>query len=310
MFKNILKHISLEKRFLLFAVILFGTVLLYSNVNGEAGWQFLKVIGSPSSSAQAGTGVFSEDFDAFAFIINPASVPHYNRKILSAFYNKWITQTNISSVAYLTSNGKKAFGISARYLDYGKLDRTDETGDFIGEFHPMDIVATTNFSYRLTPVHYVGVNLSLLYEQIDTSSSYGVSADLGYLYLSPIEGLRFAGTIKNLGVTSKMDMERIKLPLSFDFSIIKDFKFSYFPVSTELKIIKNIDDSDIKINYGINASYKNLFTLRLGYKLNYESQNLSAGIGFKIEKIRVDYSFVPFSNELGDVHQIGINYIF
>ncbi len=304
-----LLKIDTKKKVIFVIMVLMVSVLLYSDVSGEDGWQFLKMALSPVSSAQAETGAFSNDVDALMGIVNPAAPPRYNSKFITTSYSRWF-ETDISSVAYLNSNGRKAFGISARYLNYGKLDKYDETGDLIGEFHPMDIVITNNFSYRLNPVHYFGVNLSLLYEQIDTSSSYGFSGDLGYMYITSIKGLKVATALKNLGFTSKMDEERISLPITMEFSLIQDFKLADFPISTELKMIKYFDENRIKINYGVNTSYKDIIKLRLGYKYNDDSKNILTGIGFKLNKFRVDYTYIPGISELGDIHQIGVNYIF
>ncbi len=298
------------KKYITILIIVLGTVFLYSEANGSYGWQLLKANPSAAISAQGGTGEFSEDIDAFMFVTNSTSSLHFNTKVVSASYRKFLFDTNFSMLAYTNSTGKKAFGIAVRYQDYGKIDRRDETGDLIGEFHPFDFVSTLNFAYRLSPVHNLGANFSLLYEQLDTNSSYGVSMDLGYLYLSNIRGLRFATAIKNLGITSKMDMERIKLPITFSASIIQDFNILNIPISTQLKILKYIDDSQIKFNYGINATYRKIFVVRFGYKLNYETQSFTAGIGLMIKNIKVDYSYLPYSNDLNDVHQIGISYIF
>ena len=285
-------------------------IFLYANTTGEAGFQILKIDSSPAASAQAGTGEFSEDLDAFMFLINPASSVHYNKKVLSSGLKKWIVNTNITSLGYLNSMGNRAFGISVKYFDIGKIERRDNSGDLIGAYYPFDLITTTNFSFRLYPTHHFGFNISLLYEQIDTSSSYGFSTDLGYLYLSNIKGLRFAAAIKNLGYTSKMNFENIKLPLAFTISSIKDFNVANIPISTELTLIKNTDDDLIKINYGINATYLKVLTLRLGYKFNYDTTTISGGLGIKIKKFRFDYAFIPNSGDLGDAHHIGLTYLF
>ena len=298
------------KRYILIALILFVAVVVFGEVSGGNGWQMLKMVTGTTASAQAGTGVFSNDYDAFMTWVNPASSALIRRKILTVGYNYWLMDTNVSNIAYISSTGKIGTGVSFKYLDYGKLDRKDEVGDDIGEFHPLDMVISSNFSYRIAPNQYVGTNLSLLYEKIDTASSYGISADLGYFYMTPIKGLKFSATLKHFGLTSKMGDESIKLPLTADFSIIKDYKIVSVPVSSEIKIKKYFDDDAIKVNLGLNAVFHKIFILRTGYKINYSSQNISAGFGINIRNIKLDYAFIPFDSDLGDVHQIGITYVF
>ena len=284
--------------------------MVFAEVSGENGWQMLKMVTGPTASAQAGTGVFSNDYDAFMVWINPASSSLIKRKILTVGYNYWLMDTSVSSVAYISSKGKLGTGVLFKYLDYGKLDRRDEVGDDIGEFHPIDLLMNSNFSYRINPNHYLGVNISLLYERIDTASSYGISGDLGYLYLTPIKGLKVSAVIKHLGLTSKMEDESIKLPATFDFSIIQDYRIKNIPLSSEIKIKKYFDDDEIKVNFGLNANFYKVFTFRAGYKLNYSSQNISTGFGINVKKIKFDYTFIPFDSDLGDVHQVGVTYMF
>jgi hypothetical protein len=46
--------------------------------------------------------------------------------------------------------------------------------------------------------------------------------------------------------------------------------------------------------------------LRLGYKVGYDSQNLSAGAGIALGQYRFDYAFVNSDNDLGSSHRLGL----
>ena len=182
------------------------TALLFSEVSGSYGFQFLKILSGAETAAQAGNGEFVAG-DAFSFLENPAAGLGNRGHILSVTQNYWIFGTKLSSIAYYNSKGKSAFGLSFRQLDYGKIDERDEQQALIGEFHPIDLALVFNYAYRIAPSHYAGININALYEKIDTASGTGISADFGYVFFTPVKDLKIAAALKYLGTTSKRNNE-------------------------------------------------------------------------------------------------------
>ena len=283
--------------------------MLYAETSGECGFQTLKISSGADHAAQGGCGAFHTN-DAFGFLSNPAAALFNKSKVVTISQNYWIFDTTINCGAFSNSNGKSSFAFAYRYLDYGKLENRDDTGVVIGKFHPMDMIISLNIGHRITPDHYAGINVNALYEKIDTASSFGYTFDLGYTYITPIKNLKFSAALKHLGKTSEMEDEAIDLPLTGELSIIDKFEFAAINLFTELKAIKNIDDDEMKAACGIKTELNNKFNLKLGYKFNYDTENISAGFGINIKKVTVDYAYVPFKYEIDDVHMIEISYKF
>jgi len=183
-------------------------------------------------------------------------------------------------------------------------------GNITGEFHPMDMVITTNFGYRLTPDMYLATNVNFLYEKIDAASALGLAFDIGYTYLTPIQDITFIAAIKNIGKTGDMDKENIELPMAVEVSLIKTMQLKSIKLSNELKVMKYSDNDELKTTLGAKVHLSEILTLRLGYKFNYDAEDFSAGIGINLKKVQVDYAYVPFSSEIDDVHVIGLTYKF
>jgi hypothetical protein len=183
-------------------------------------------------------------------------------------------------------------------------------GNLLGEYHPMDMVVTMNAGYRITPNHFAAVNLNALYEKILTSSSYGASFDLGYTYLTPLKGTQVNAALKNLGKTSKMDVENIDLPVSFELGVSRKSEIGSTLFSYELKAIKHIDDDVIKAVFGIRWDLNQKLNIKAGYKINYDTESFSAGFGVDLKKLYFNYAFIPFSSEIDDVHIMGLTYKF
>ena len=295
---------------ILMLLIIFGlAVILSAETSGEYGFQLLKIASGPEGASQAGTGAFNSG-EAYAFMINPTAGLFADHRAISIAQNYWIFDTKLNSAGYINTNGKTAFGVAYRYLDYGKLENRTDTGELIGEFHPMDLIFSLNFGYRITPNQYAGINANALYEKIDTASSFGYTFDLGYTYLSFFKGQKFSAAIKNLGQTSAMENETIDLPISFELGVIQEFDINRIKLFSELKMIKHVDDDEFKAVLGTKVRLNNIFDLKLGYKLNFDAESFSAGFGINLKKISIDYAYVPFEYHINDVHVIGLTYKF
>lgn len=298
-------------RYLGLILILFSAACLDATTSGEYGFQMLKISSGASSSAQGGVGGYYAN-DAFSYFQNP-SAPLFNlARMISIAQNYWIFDTKINSGSYQNSNGKRSFGFGYRYLDYGKLESRNDQGIETGEFHPMDMVVSVNFGYRITPDHYAGINAHALYEKIDASSSLGAAFDLGYTYLTPIKNLKLNAALKNLGKTSAMDEEVIELPVSGEIGLVHKFDFNSVILFHEFKTIKHIDDDQMKAVYGLKAEINQRLNLKIGYKFNYDSESFTTGFGVKLSKLAVDYAYIIFDadSEIDDVHVIGLTYFF
>ncbi len=293
------------KKILIIAFAALCCFTLFADADGAKGFKYLTIYSNADEAAQAGTGSFSSG-SAIIFLNNPVTSALDKGSVASINQNYWLFDTNMNTVAYRNSSSKIAYGYAYRYLDYKKFESRDENGTYIGEFAPLDISITANVAYRITPTQYMGVNISGIYEKIDTSSSFGIAFDLGYAYLTPIKDLTLAATIKNLGVSSQMDEENMELPTSMEASIVKAFN----QLSTEVKILKINDDNSVKSAIGMNYNITDNFNLRTGYKFGYDAESYTAGFGVNLRNVSLDYAFIPFGEELDDVHMVGLNYRF
>jgi len=298
------------KKRLIIAIICLLVVGLWADTSGEYGLQIFKISSDADQAAMGGTGAFYAN-NSFRFMANPAAGNINNYKGLNFNQNYWIFDTSLNSLSYLNSKGKYSFGIGYRYLDYGALDGATDDGQFTGKFYPMDLIVTTGISYRINPSHYVGINVNGIYEKIDIESALGGSVDLGYRYVTMLSGVELAAAVKNMGKTNKLYNEDIDLPFTAEFSFIGKELENYLPaknahISSEVKIIKHIDNDKIMVNMGMKTVLHNKFSLKVGYKFNHDTESFSTGFGVKLRRLNIDYAFVPMSGEIDDVHMIQV----
>jgi len=297
------------KIILIVLITLVATLLNAQHENaGEYGFQVLEISNSPAMSGMGDTGALVTD-DALNFLSNPAAGLFNRSRIVTISQSFWLADTNIISGGYSINKRKSHWGFAFTHLGYGTLDTRDEAGNIIGEFSPMDFVGTVNYALRFGASHYFGINGNILYEKISTASSYGFSTDLGYVWSTPLKDVKFYSTLKNFGTTSKMDKEKIDLPLKYEFGITKEFLTRNYDLAFDAKALKS-QDTDFAYNFGMQLKTFEILYLRTGYKGNDDTNEVSFGMGIDYDSFNIDYAYMQVTNGLDDVHKISLSYKF
>ena len=275
---------------------------------GEYGFKFLQIPISPIAAALAGNGIYANNYPG-AFVFNPAANLMGENFNLSVNHTLWLVDTNCTQIVYSKGDRNKHFGLTARVLDNGQLDTRDDTGAIIGNFHPYDASLMTNIAYRIMPSHMIGVNLGMLYEKLDTASSYGLNADFGYMYLPPITNTTLFASVRNIGATSRMNEEAIKLPLTYEAGLGYTLPFETNVASAQVAVNKAAD-TNIHATISTELALWQILSLRLGYKASYDEEGLTAGMGINWNSLGLNYGWASFSDRLNDTHSLGLTYNF
>lgn len=276
---------------------------------GEYGFQMLKLCTNPEFSAQAQTGALYS-LNAGAFFIHPsAMLNNKGKNIEFATTSFYAEDIQLNSLAWRKSGLNRSFGLGVRYLDYGRIENRSENGHLIGEYNPIDLQIVFNYGQRIFSSHLLGININGIYEDIHTASASGISADLGYIYETPFKGIRVLSAVKNIGKTNQMESESIKLPLTYELGASAEHHFSDdIKLNGEIKSLYHIDDDNLKLYTGANLELYNLIYLRGGMKVNHDTENISAGMGIKVNSVMLNYAYIPSSNDLDDTHNISVSW--
>ncbi len=302
----------MRNKFLIVISILIFTLslpLIAEETPGKYGFQILNVSISARNAGKADAVVASPG-DATIFWTNPAAVQISKSSNFSFNHNSYIFDNKIENASLIVRNGKSSWGLGLTYLDYGMIDKTDVQGDTIGEFHPLDIVAGLSYARRITPYLSLGANLKGIYEKIDLESSYGAGIDIGAIYDSFIKGLNLGMVIQNIGISSKLKEESIRFPLSLKFGA----QYEY-PINDQNRLIFSgqivkISGNDLRADLGFEYAFADMIFSRVGYKINYDEQNITAGLGINLNNINFEYAFSPYQSDIGIAHRFSVTYNF
>lgn len=299
------------KRYIIFLLASLAAFTLQAEVHahaGEYGYQFLNIPASPVSMALAGRGIHSSASNS-AWLVQPAASCLQSGKSAAIAHSMWIADTAYSAAWYSFGQRFSHLGLGLRNLNYGEIDKRDETGYLIGHYQPVDIAVSGNYAHRINAYVYLGTNLSVIYQKLDTASSLALATDLGLSVLPPIRDSAVSFAVRNLGMANKTDTESADLPYSFDLDLYKGIALGEQSLGLEASLIKSVDSP---MHYALSAELKLLQSLYLrgGYKLNYDSESFTAGLGIELSRFSIDYGFAAFNEGLQDVHSFGLRYHF
>lgn len=123
----------------------------------------------------------------------------------------------------------KAFGerhtmaVGAQYMNYGKMDETDEAGNTLGQFSAKDIVIGAGYSYLLSDRWTGGANLKMMVSNLADYTALAAAIDVGVNYYDDGNDLSVSASLQNIGTQLKAyhDGQRTHLPFTLALGFSK-----------------------------------------------------------------------------------------
>lgn len=278
---------------------------------GQTGFKFLDIAVGARAAGMAESFIMVGD-DANALFYNPAGISKLHHKF-DVFGSRtyWVADIYYNTAGLVLNLGLFGnIGISVISSDYGEIIGTRVAGteqgyEETGNIEPGALAVGFAYARELTDkfavgglVKYASQNLgSNLFadSSIVKNEVTGFAFDFGTIFYPGFKSFRLGMTITNFSPQLKYQETGFQLPLTFKIGIAMDILdfFGEHPNNTFLLAIDAIHPRDYTERLHIGAEYwfKDMFAVRAGYKLNYDEEGLTAGIGFKTPPIsRMDWS--------------------
>lgn len=276
---------------------------------GDAGFLSLRMPVGARETGMGGAGVGAAT-GAAAVYWNPARLafegPGTDLLLQhQRLYDLFDKETAI--VAHRTSHGALGFFFSGFYSDDIERYGTEPVGVPEGTFNPHQIAFGLSYSRMLAADIAGGLTMKYLHEEIDVYSGSAVAFDLSLSHKALIDGLQIGAALQNLGPGITLNEVEYDLPLTFRFGFGYDPQHPFFAGNVSFAadvLIPN--DGNEKAHVGAEYRVMDLLALRLGTKINYESQGLTAGAGFAKGRLEVGYAYEDMDNELDPSHRFAI----
>lgn len=228
----------------------------------------------------------------------------------------------------------KAFGerhtmaVGAQYMNYGKMDETDEAGNTLGQFSAKDIVIGAGYSYLLSDRWTGGANLKMMVSNLADYTALAAAIDVGVNYYDDENDLSVSASLQNIGTQLKAyhDGQRTHLPFTLALGFSKGM--AHLPVRFHITMTdvtrwkssyyvlpenKDKDKSDkvgfgkIALNHfvlGLDILPTDYLYLSVGYNFRraYELKasgsshlaGLSAGAGVNVKHFKFGVSYAKY----------------
>jgi len=280
---------------------------------GTAGMQFLK-IGVGAKALGMGQAYTPYVKDASATYWNPAGIAHIqNGSELFLHHTEYVADIGYeyASFAYPTQFG--TFALSTALLHMPYMDVTDdETFEPTGEeFTCSDLAATLTYANKLTDKFAIGISGKYLRQDLDEFNVNGWSIDLGSQYDTGWREVTIGMALRNFGPDLKYrvdedgdglydedpfdlldndldglideDKEELsfRLPMNFSLGLSANLYKTDMQSLYGVFQLDNCVDRKETYNLGLEYNISN-FSLRAGKQFNFDAQDFSFGVGWKV----------------------------
>jgi len=310
------------KKIISVSVLLFTTILLAQE--GTNVYPFLNIPVSARQAALGGDAVSVRDYDVSFAAVNPGLMNLEQDEMISLNYASYLSDSKYGTISYVKDLEEgHLVSLNARYMDYGKMPRTDESAMIDGEFGAMDASIGLGYAYQFDEDWTIAGSASFVSSRIDNYTSMAVVGNAGVTYHNRQSNETLALVFRNFGYQFKTYnglRENVAFRVDLGYTKILD----EFPVALtitahdlqKLNISQDYNNNGKEISwsrkitdhlsFGAELFPQQAFNIRFGYNVKRGNElavldqrsfsGLSAGFGIKISSFRFDYAHVRYHN--------------
>lgn len=310
------------KRSALFLIIILLSVFFVMPAHAtikkvaQTGLQFLKIDVGARAAAMGGTFLMVGD-DANAMFYNPAGIAKMSANLdFFTGRTQWIADINYNAAGLVKNFGKWGnVGVSFISSDYGDIigTRVAATDKGFEETGNVDVIAGAvglAYARQLTSKFTLGGQIKYAYEHLGDNllstgetvenKVSGLAYDFGTIFYPGFKSLRVGMSIRNFSPQFKYEEEAFELPLIFRIGAAMDIfdLLSSGPANSSFLLAVDAlhpRDYTERIHIGGEFLYADMVALRAGYKINYDEEDFSLGVGIKYNiggiGLKVDYAY-------------------
>ena len=313
-------------------LILFISTILFGQ-EGTNVYPFLNIPISARQAALGGDAISVRDYDVSFVGANPGLMNLEQDEMISINYASYLADSKYGTITYVKDLEEgHLLSLNARYMDYGKMPRTDESATINGEFGAFDAAIGLGYAYQFDDNWTIAGGANFVTSKIDSYTSMAVVGTAGITYHKAKTNETLALVFRNFGYQFKPFngvRENVAFRIDLGYTKILD----EFPIAITLtahdlqkmNISQDVNNNGQEIRWtrkfadhlsvGAEIFPKQAFNIRFGYNVKRGNElavldqrsfaGLSAGFGIKISSFRFDYSHVRYHNS-SNVNMFGL----
>ena len=298
------------KKFLL--IFIYASTLVFAQSAGNTGLSFLK-FGFGARNIAMGDAGASASNDLSALYYNPSRLALIEKNEVLIMHSSWIQDVNSELFGIKWNMFGLPWAIGLNYTSISDIEvRNKQPGKPISTFNANYFFGSLSTGFYVWDKLSFGTTIRYLYEGLLSDEANGWGFDFGLNYETPFKGLSLSTVIKNIGSMNVLRNEETQLPTDFRLGSAYNFgvesaKLDFIAVA---EFQKYLDTDDIHFNIGGDIVYDQIFALRVCYQSGYEAKSFTGGIGLMWGSLRFDYTYMPFSLDLGNANLFSLQFKF
>jgi len=283
---------------------------------GTLGGQSLK-IGVGARAAAMGDAYVALSDDATAVYWNPAGIARMSGQSISLNHTSWPADILFDQASYVFNIKwiPGMLGVNVRALTMSRdIVRTTYLPEGTGDtFDAGEWAYGLSYARALTDKFSAGISVNYVQTGLDDVKGSSTTFDFGTLYDVGVLGAKIGMSIQNIGSDMTFIDEKVKMPVFFrvggSFDVMQQGENKLIAAAE----FTHPPDNSEKLNVGAEYGFHDYLFLRGGYKMNYDTQGLTAGFGVKFpltivksSVARLDYAYQDM-NFLGATHRVSVN---
>ena len=319
----------------LYLILILLCSVTHGQIGGQSAYQFLNLVTSPRQAALGGKIITIYDNDVNQANFNPATINSEMDNHLALNYGSYFGEVTYgtASYAYTFDRHLQTFQAGVNYVNYGKFQGTDETGNPTSDFTGSEIALSFGYSFMIpdVPVHF-GVNAKLISSTLESYNSLGGAVDIGALFIDERNDVNWALVVRNIGTQfTTYSGTKEKLPLEVLIGVsqevenvpirwhltLENLQQWNIAFSNPARAVGSIDGGSTPekvsvfnnalrhVIIGVELFPRKSFNFRLGYNFRrgeelsiLEQRNfsgISLGFGLKFNNLKFNYSYSRYT---------------
>lgn len=283
------------------------------SAQADGGLRFLSLGTDPLQLASAETMTASTR-GASTLFANPALMSFEERASVSVSNTFWIDGAYNRTAAWVSPTRFGSVGLGVLSSSIGDIEARQGPGPSDGTFSVTYLAFTGGFSTQVGPLS-LGVNASLLSEQLFDRSAGGYSLGAGAAVRLADDRIRIGSTVAHLGKMDPLAIEASPLPSVWRTGVSADVLQFSVNGSSEVPVVVNASgdahvpfEGDAFVSTAVTVTVSDVLAFHAGVRSGETRRPFGAGLSLLVQNIRFGYALVPFDSGFGLTHTIGLQF--
>lgn len=268
----------------------------------------MQYLGSGARPTALGSAFTAVGGDISALYFNPAGLGTLKGSHAGLHHHSWLGGINQETLSFGIGGRAFSFGLTGDLVNYGVFEGTDEFGEPLPSFTPMDLSLGLTLAKGFQSGVSIGGRIRATQQNIADAGQLSSGMDLGLIWKSPVSGFSLGMAYANFGpsVNGSAPSAAVRLGAAYDFAFGHDFGLLLMGSASGL------NSGGELLQLGAEARMSKNVAARAGYQASFMDQNygglsgLSGGLGFMLGWLGIDYAYLPYGNA-GQAHRVSLN---